>query len=382
MKKRMVILAGILAVSMSAAPFARAEETLPAEEAQAVEETSLEEELGELLGGLLAESGLGEKLAEAGEAVKELLPEGTDLEGMIKTIAEQVEVVKDQQGELVDNIVTAVKDKLGDIDPEEKLGEIAGKILEAVKGEEEFDFSSLEAYMERHAAIKDVIKEYVSEKNTEFLEAGDEQIISLSLDYKEELEEKELHVLSQCTECNFKLEGTELHMLNAAADTIMFTIREEEDGTYTVADAMLSEDGEGYSASIEKMAEAAGFTPEEAYEVINDGELMYIFDLESYLNEHPEITGIEYAGEICNADELNDISLELMNTMYAEEEEAEGEGTEAAEEETEAAAAAEEAETETAKAAEAEAAETEEAEAEAAEAEAAAQAEETETQEG
>ena len=326
MKKRLLILAGILTISMSAAPVAWAEEA-PAEEAPAEETGSILDSLGGLADQLFGEEG----------SLKDLLPEGTDIEGMVNTVKDQVEDLKNENSELIDSVVEMVKDEIGDYDME-KVSEVAGSILGAIMGEEgeDFDFAALDAYIAQYNAIKDSIKEYIAEKNADILEAGDEMIISLSLDYKEpEADAEEIRVFCQGLETNYTLEGTELHVLNAAGDTFMFTFQAEEDGTLTIADVMQAEDGEGYTASVEAMAEAAGFTSDEAFALIDEIDLSELIDLEMYLEEHPEITGIEYMGEIRTADDFSELENQYFEEMYPDEEEAieEAEAEEAAVEE-------------------------------------------------
>ena len=94
MKKRLLILAGILTISMSAAPVAWAEEA-PAEEAPAEETGSILDSLGGLADQLFGEEG----------SLKDLLPEGTDIEGMVNTVKDQVEELKNENSELIDSVV-------------------------------------------------------------------------------------------------------------------------------------------------------------------------------------------------------------------------------------------------------------------------------------
>lgn len=48
---------------------------------------------------------------------------------------------------------------------------------------------------------------------------------------------------------------------------------------------------------------------------------MVLYDLEKYLEEHPDVKGIEFEGEIRTAEELDEIMITRMNELYDEAEE-------------------------------------------------------------
>jgi len=88
-----------------------------------------------------------------------------------------------------------------------------------------------------------------------------------------------------------------------------------------------AEDGENYMPSIEAMCSETGTSLDECLEDIEFADAMMVYDLETYLENHPEVAGIEYDGEIRTAEELDELWIEKFN-----EEPAEGDGKELTEE--------------------------------------------------
>jgi len=75
------------------------------------------------------------------------------------------------------------------------------------------------------------------------------------------------------------------------------------------------------------MCSETGTSLDECLEDIEFADAMMVYDLETYLENHPEVAGIEYDGEIRTAEELDELWIEKFN-----EEPAEGDGKELTEE--------------------------------------------------
>ena len=80
-------------------------------------------------------------------------------------------------------------------------------------------------------------------------------------------------------------------------------------------------------------------TVDEVLESVGLSRILVLFDLKEYLEEHPEIKGLEYDGEIRNVEELDAILDTLLTASAAE---GSAEDAPAAEEPAEDAPAAEE----------------------------------------
>ena len=46
---------------------------------------------------------------------------------------------------------------------------------------------------------------------------------------------------------------------------------------------------------------------------------MVAYDLKEYLEEHPEVKGIEFEGEIRTAEELDEIMIDRLSKLYEED---------------------------------------------------------------
>lgn len=69
------------------------------------------------------------------------------------------------------------------------------------------------------------------------------------------------------------------------------------------------------------MYREVGKSSEEWEEDLEASRIMVLYDLEKYLEEHPDVKGIEFEGEIRTAEELDEIMITRMNELYDEAEE-------------------------------------------------------------
>ncbi|MBQ6321378.1 MAG: hypothetical protein IJI24_00765, partial [Lachnospiraceae bacterium] len=192
--------------------------------------------------------------------------------------------------------------------------------------------SDLEAIMEISESIKDAQKQYILDHNADVLEPGDVQIVSNGSIYMDEFTPEDTQIINfaDMIQTNYRLdEENHLLLIGEAEDVVLFTHQKDEEGNYPVVEAVFAEDGEAYTSSLEEMCVKAGISLDECLESITFAEAIAPIDLQHYMQEHPEITGIEYQGEIRTEVELGYIWLDAVMALYPEEGLTEGESEEA-----------------------------------------------------
>lgn len=112
----------------------------------------------------------------------------------------------------------------------------------------------------------------------------------------------------------------ELLLVSETEDVVLFRHERDEEGNYPVVEATFAKNDDTYMNTVEKMCGEVGITLDEGLEYIEISEVMYAYDLEEYLNNHPDIKGIEYQGKIMNADELEESWSAGFEAVYADEE--------------------------------------------------------------
>jgi hypothetical protein len=163
------------------------------------------------------------------------------------------------------------------------------------------------------ADLYDTTKNHLTEETSEYLEAGDETIISGIIGDFDEDEDGTLHLLGYFTVMNFDADEEnpkDLLVKNGAGLTELITFELNEDGKYEITDYMTAEDGEDYSGSIADMCEYMGIEPDSFFEQMGICDLDYVSDLHNFLVDHPEYEHIEYMGELVSHEDLDNIADE------------------------------------------------------------------------
>ena len=324
MKFRNIMLTGTMVLTMAvSAPAVYAGEAQPesTEESQpeGTEETPAEDG-GGVLGGLLTDL-FGEDGPLSG-----VLPEGTDVNGMLDTAKEQLGQAGAEVSGVLDAVVDAVKNEAGSLDAE-TLKEYAGDILSHFTGDNT-DWAAMDEMIEIYGRVRESEEAFMLEHNSDFLDPGDVQIISNSNIYMDQFDGDEIRGMACMTQYNYTMdEQNQLHFLCGAQDVVLFRHQNDGEAGYPVTEAVFAEDGENYMPSIEAMCSETGESLDECLEDIEFADAMMVYDLETYLENHPEVAGIEYDGEIRTAEELDELWIEKFN-----EEPAEGDGKELTEE--------------------------------------------------
>ena len=299
------------------------------------EETAGEDgEAGFDLGGLLGTLGITseETAEEDGET-------GFDLGGLLGTLGITSEETAEEDGETGFDL-GGLLDTLGIGEEGFSLDSLDGLLGSLLGGTEDGDsegWGDFDLLFEATNKVNEAIKTYIKDKNAEIMDPGEVQIVTISTLWEPETfsgQEEEFQELDNVVQFNYNLdEENQLRFVSGVEDVALFTLQKNEDGSYTIADAEFAEEGENYMPSIEALCEKVGKPIDECKETLAFAQWMVLFELRGYLDEHPEVTGIEYDGEIRTAEELSEIQSELLtelSAIYEEEDAAEEPAEEAA----------------------------------------------------
>ena len=83
-------------------------------------------------------------------------------------------------------------------------------------------------------------------------------------------------------------------------------------------DAVFAEKGDNLVPSLEELCSQVGMTADECLESQAENRVFVLYDLETYMEEHPEVKGIEYDGEIRTAEELDAIWDAKLEELYGD----------------------------------------------------------------
>ena len=294
MKKRLLLLAGFLAVSMCASAAAWAEE-------------APEESVAESLEKLLGEESVADALFGDGGIVTGLLPEEADLDAMIDTVDEQIGLVENQSIEVINGLKEKLQSEDGSFDADALEGYAGDLVAALMGGGADFDFESLDAMLEDYALAQDMMKDYYREMNADSLVPGDAQIVALNIGYDGDVEADEFKFLVAAAQSNFEADDTVLNFVSSVSEPVLFTFQKAGDGSFSITDAKVAEDGEGWADSLKDMCAEVDYPFEDMMMELDIVKISIIDAMGTYLDEHPEYTGIEFEGEYKTAEELHDI---------------------------------------------------------------------------
>ena len=333
MKKRGLLFAAVLAIGMGTI-------SVPAWAEEAPDST--DGKIGGLLSSLFSEGGIAESinsLVGEAETLSEMLPENVNVGSVLQTVGGVLEEAGITANEGMQEIAGMITNEDGSVDwdkvggsASDLLGLLAGGFMsgdagwEYGDGESEQDMDALFAQiMLPYDKADEAMFAYVAERNAQFMDAGDAQVLSKKTGYIGDPEKDEFQALAEFTQVNYVIDGDQMNMVSAATDTLLLTLAKGEGYTYTVIDEKHAEDGEGYAASREALCEEVGI-PVDDFDVscmlgvYNDASA-----LADYLNEHPGIATAEYQGKQMSAEELqalaDDYSNDIMDSLFEDAEE-------------------------------------------------------------
>lgn len=296
-----------------------AQEAVAEEAASATEEASPEQE------DMYAEA--VKSLFGAGGPLFGVLPEGTNIDEMVGTSREQMGQADQEIRQVLDEV--AEKAQNDSIDPnvqQDTLEEYAEALLERILGSADFEkddplpFASLDEYLEVYDGIKNLEDDYIRERNAGSMEAGDVQIVASNSLADEEIDEDQARRLACVIQNNYRMdEENQLRLVSSSEDVVLFTHQKDQDGNYIVTDAEFAEKGENYDSSIQALNLKMDDPSDELQEDLEASRIMVAYDLKEYLEEHPEVKGIEFEGEIRTAEELDEIMIDRLSKLYEED---------------------------------------------------------------
>ena len=296
-----------------------------AQEAAAEEATSATEEASQEQEDMYAEA--VKSLFGAGGPLFGVLPEGTNIDEMVGTSREQMGQADQEIRQVLDEV--AEKAQNDSIDPnvqQDTLEEYAEALLERILGSADFEkddplpFASLDEYLEVYNGIKNLEDDYIREHNAESMEAGDVQIVASNSLADEEIDEDQARRLACVIQNNYRMdEENQLRLVSSSEDVVLFTHQKDQDGNYLVTDAEFAEKGENYDSSIQALNLKMDDPSDELQEDLEASRIMVAYDLKEYLEEHPEVKGIEFEGEIRTAEELDEIMIDRLSKLYEED---------------------------------------------------------------
>ncbi len=296
-----------------------AQEAAAGEAASATEEASPEQE------DMYAEA--VKSLFGAGGPLFGVLPEGTNIDEMVGTSREQMGQADQEIRQVLDEV--AEKAQNDSIDPnvqQDTLEEYAEALLERILGSADFEkddplpFASLDEYLEVYDGIKNLEDDYIRERNAGSMEAGDVQIVASNSLADEEIDEDQARRLACVIQNNYRMdEENQLRLVSSSEDVVLFTHQKDQDGNYIVTDAEFAEKGENYDSSIQALNLKMDDPSDELQEDLEASRIMVAYDLKEYLEEHPEVKGIEFEGEIRTAEELDEIMIDRLSKLYEED---------------------------------------------------------------
>ena len=316
MRLRVMILTSILVLSSSAAFSLQAAETEPAEKASG------------LLSSLLGETGIADQL---GGLLASELPEGTDIDGMLSTLKEQLGVADSEIAGVVEGFLEKVRNDNGSYDMgaiDQFLAPILGQFLGEGGESDDFDLGDIdfEKLFAQSEKLDNTISEYVLKMNDGILESGDVQIVDPAYIDADSILDEDFEYMIYSMQYNYTEDDDhQLHPLCFKEDLMVLNMHLDEDENYTILDVKVPEE-DNYDEFVEDYCSRHDMTPEDCQECIDFCKAYFPSSgLSKYMNNHPEITGIEYEGEIRTADELDEIGFNNTLDMTSVETEAETE---------------------------------------------------------
>lgn len=302
MKKKMILFTAALAVSLCVSTAIYAEDH-GLGIADGIRSLLSDEEVQNALFG---EEGL----------INEILPEGTDLQ----TVEEQIALVESQGSQILDALQSKIDSAGSSLDlssPED----LAGELIAALIGSELPTDADLSGMIETYGATLDAIKESYIEKNAESMDPADVQIVSITHIYQDsDYDQPQYQFLTYLSQDNYRQDGSVLRYVSGASDPVLFTFSKDEDGSVHVVDAVYAQDGEGWKDSLQAMGDEVGMSVEEILSEIDFSEYLRLSEMINYLDEHEDIEGLEYMGEIRTSEELRDIQTAFLDELDTETE--------------------------------------------------------------
>ena len=338
-----LMLTGAMALTGIGATAAFAGETEPAQVSEEADATTQEDvSLGDILSAYLEEkSDTLDKVVEDGGVIDDLfgeegllaeyVPEGLDVQEMASEFVKELEDGSSELYQYLEAIAQSVKEsgeQLENLDPQALIGfigtllnntnaqedesldlqsliGIAGALFgdeDAAEGEGLGEYEALFLKEEQEAALAKYLEAYYAKEG---LQDGTEHLLGVYVYDGQYLPDGSQQVLGYFTQMNFNVDGEALVEAGSAGDAMLITFTPNEDGSWEVTDFKVALEGEDYPEQVAGLAKAMGQTEEDFFGGIHDnGELSCLYEMDTYMTEHPEIKSVTFRNETFSKDEL------------------------------------------------------------------------------
>ena len=251
---------------------------------------------GGFLKGLIPE-GIG-----AGGFLKGLIPEGIDVGGLLGSVADRLGISRE-----------AIDAGLGKI-----AGMLPGMDMGTGTGMDEDELAgALTGMIEEIEAMDAACAAHVTAEYAELLEAGDEQIVVMTVASQITLEDGTQKVLGLFGMENYAAEGNELRLMNFAATPELMTMVRHEDGSFEVTDTKWAADGDDFADSFAALCDEIGADLVDYADLKAEYDWLEASRICDLFGAHPEYGKIEYMGEMKTPEEMKQICGELLDAYTA-----------------------------------------------------------------
>ena len=234
-------------------------------------------------------------------------------------VKEQLSQAKEEISSMAAEVAENVKNEDGSYNVDALKAYGQGLYESYISGASGLD--SLDDYFQKIDNVNAAEENYVLERNAGLLKPGEIQILPGGNVYAEDFSDlKEFHEIYCAIQYNYnKDENGVLRFVDGREDVILFTFREEEDGSITITDTRFAEEGEKAASSLEEMCREINAPYDDALEMLNFDRAYDVQDLIEYMDQYPDVTGIEYEGQVRTYDELKEIEDQRLRELYPEE---------------------------------------------------------------
>ncbi len=239
--------------------------------------------------------------------------------------AGQAESAKEAVSQMESKVAEGVQDVAGRAesvkDAAESLAAYGQGLYESYVSGDDADFSALDAYFEKIDKTNATIDDYILKRNEDLLKPGELQFLAGGCVQSEEFENlKEFREIYCAIQYNYNKGGDGvLRQADKGDEVILFTFREEEDGSITITDAQFAEKGEKEAASLKEMCTALGGSYEDAMEMLNFNRAYDMQTLIDYMEENADVTGIEYEGVVRTREELEELETQRLREVFPDD---------------------------------------------------------------
>ena len=211
--------------------------------------------------------------------------------------------------QLIGTLLGGLSGEEGDTDLSAIIGLLGSFLGSGDEGEDDFEallnsYYESDEYIDQQAKTE-AVENYIFDEYKDAIELGDVQIMHQFTLYRWDGPNPENMFFGYFTLSSFKADGTDLKFIDNAGCLELLTVEKNEDGTYSVVEAIRAEEGDDYEDTFAALCETFGTTVENAESDLSCYEWYVMYELGAFLKEHPEYERIEYDGELRTAEELS-----------------------------------------------------------------------------